>query len=81
METPIDIIRRAVETERFDEEGDLIQLDLLPPLADDDLDATERDQPSVGAFGRRRQARRGRRHTAAQSGTSWLRDGIVRIDG
>jgi hypothetical protein len=38
MESPIDILRRAVRTERFDEDGGLIQLELLPPLADDDLD-------------------------------------------
>jgi SMI1 / KNR4 family (SUKH-1) len=38
MEAPIDVLRRAVHTERFDEDGDPIELEVLPPLTDEEVD-------------------------------------------
>lgn len=37
MEAPIDVLRRALRTERFDEDGDRIELEVLPPPTDDEV--------------------------------------------
>ena len=37
METPLDVLKRALATQRVDDDGEPIQLDLLPPLSDIEL--------------------------------------------
>src|SRR5687768_9328666 len=47
METAIEILERAMRTERFDEDGELIQLTLLPPMTDDELEQLRSRLPCV----------------------------------
>jgi hypothetical protein len=47
METAIEILKRAMRTERFDEDGDPIQLALLPPMTDGELEQLRARLPCV----------------------------------